>query len=134
MGSLLSRVRLCDPMDCSPPGSSVHGDSPDENTGVGFHALLQGIFLTQGWNPGLPHHGQILYQLSHQQSPIGVGTALITKDGERLAKSSLVTAASVHRRDCKWNLMQSLIALGCKVASSETCVLTVEGRLRMSPL
>ena len=34
---------LCDPMDCSPPGSSVRGDSPDKNTGVGFHALLQGI-------------------------------------------------------------------------------------------
>ena len=46
---------LCDPMDCSPPGSSVHGDSPGKNTGVGCHALLQGIFLTQGLNPGLPH-------------------------------------------------------------------------------
>ena len=31
-------------MNCSPPGSSVHGDSPGENTGVGCHALLQGIF------------------------------------------------------------------------------------------
>ena len=39
---------LCDPVDCSPPGSSVHGDSPGKNTGVGCHALLQGIFLTQG--------------------------------------------------------------------------------------
>ena len=46
---------LCDPMDCSPPGSSVHGDSPGKNTGVGCHALLQGIFPTQGSNPGLPH-------------------------------------------------------------------------------
>jgi len=33
---------LWDPMDCSPPGSSVHGDSPSRNTGVGCHALLQG--------------------------------------------------------------------------------------------
>ena len=38
---------LCDPMDCSPPGSSVHGDSPGKNTGVYCHALLQGIFPTQ---------------------------------------------------------------------------------------
>ena len=38
------------PKDCSPPGSSVHGDSPGKNTGVGCHALLQGIFLTQGSN------------------------------------------------------------------------------------
>ena len=35
---------LWDPMDCSPPGSSVHGDSPGKNTRVGCHAFLQGIF------------------------------------------------------------------------------------------
>ena len=52
---------LCDPMACSPPGSSVHGDSPGKNTGVGCHALLQGIFLTQGSNPGLLHCRQVLY-------------------------------------------------------------------------
>ena len=40
---------------CSPPGSSVHEDSPGKNTGVGCHALLQGIFPAQGSNPGLPH-------------------------------------------------------------------------------
>ena len=38
---------ICDPMDCSPPGSSIHVDSPRKNTGVGCHALLQGIFPTQ---------------------------------------------------------------------------------------
>ena len=58
---------LCDPMGCSPPGSSVHGDSPGKNTGVGCHALLQGIFPTQGSKPGLPHRGWILYHLSHQE-------------------------------------------------------------------
>ena len=60
---------LCDPMDCSPPGSCVLGDSPGKNTGVGCHALLHGIFRTQGSNPGLPHCRQILYQLSQQASP-----------------------------------------------------------------
>ena len=60
---------LCDTMDCSPPGSSVHGDSPGKNTGVGCHDLLQGIFLTQGLNASLPHCRQILYHLSHQGSP-----------------------------------------------------------------
>ena len=59
---------LCDPMDCNPPGSSVHGDSPGENTGVGCQALLQGIFPTQESNPGLPHCSQILYCLSQQGS------------------------------------------------------------------
>ena len=40
-------------MDCSPLGSSVHGDSPGKNTGVGCHALLWRIFPTQGLNPHL---------------------------------------------------------------------------------
>ena len=64
-----SCLTLWDPMDCSPPGSSVHGDSPGKNTGVGCHALLQGIFPTQGSNPGLLHCRWILSQLSHQGSP-----------------------------------------------------------------
>ena len=37
--SFQSCVTLCNPMDCSPVGSSVHGDSPGKNTGVGCHAL-----------------------------------------------------------------------------------------------
>ena len=97
---------LCDPMDCSLPGSSVHGislcvcvcvcvyvtcsvmsdflqphamqltrllcpwDFPGKNTEVSHHFLLQGIFPTQGSNPGLSHCRQILYYLSHQRSPV----------------------------------------------------------------
>ena len=61
---------LCNRMDCSLPGSSVHEDSPGKNTGVGCHALLQGIFLTQRSNPRLPHCRQILYCVSHQGSLI----------------------------------------------------------------
>ena len=53
----------------SPPGFSVHGDSPGKNIGVCCHALLQEIFPTQGLNPGLLHWRQILYHLSHQGSP-----------------------------------------------------------------
>ena len=56
-----SCLTLSDPMDCSLPGSSVPGDSPGKNTGVDCHALLQGIFPTQGLNPGLSHCRQILY-------------------------------------------------------------------------
>ena len=41
---------LCDPIDCSLTGSSGHGYCASKNTGVGCHALLQGIFLTQGLN------------------------------------------------------------------------------------
>ena len=45
-----SYLTLCDRMDCSPPGFSVCGDSSGKNTGVGCHALLQGIFPIQGSN------------------------------------------------------------------------------------
>ena len=49
--SHFSRVRLCNAMDCSPlMGLLCQWDSPGKNTGVGCHALLQGIFLTQGSN------------------------------------------------------------------------------------
>ena len=53
----LSHVRLF-ATPCSLPGSSVHGNSPGKNTGVGCHSFLQGIFLTQGLNPGL-HYSQV---------------------------------------------------------------------------
>ena len=52
---------LCDAMDCGPTVFSVHGDSPGKNTGVGGHALLQGIFPTQGSNPDFLHYRQIFY-------------------------------------------------------------------------
>ena len=75
-----SCLTLCDSMDCSSPGSSVHGDSPGKNTGMGCHALLQGIFPTQGSNPGLLHCKQILYRLSHQGSPSSqIGIIIYTK-------------------------------------------------------
>ena len=63
---------LSDPLDCSPPGSSVHGDSPGKNTGVGCRSLPQGIFPTQGSNLGLLcllHCRQVLYHSSHLGSP-----------------------------------------------------------------
>ena len=54
---------LC--MNWSLSGFSVHGDSPSKSTGVECHALLQGIFPTQGLNPG-PHCRGIFYWLCHQ--------------------------------------------------------------------
>ena len=51
-----------------PHGLHSPGNPPGQNTGVGSLFLLQGIFPTQGSNPGLPHCRCILYQLSHQGS------------------------------------------------------------------
>ena len=64
-----SCLTLCNPMGCSLSGSFVHGDFPGKNTRLGCHFLFQGIFPTQGLNLGLPHCRQILYYLSHQESP-----------------------------------------------------------------
>ena len=82
-----SRPILCDSKDCSPPGSCPW-NSPGKNTGAVCHSFLQGIFLTQGLNPGLLHCRQFLfffpsfffflssfcrqfvYCLSHEGSPL----------------------------------------------------------------
>ena len=53
MLSHLLSLTLCHSMDCSLPSSFVHGNSPGKTTGVGCHALLQGIFPIQGLNPCL---------------------------------------------------------------------------------
>ena len=73
-------LALCNLVDCSLPGSSVHG----KNTGVGCHGLRLGIFPTQGSNPGLLHCRQVLYCLSHQGNSLVVQwlglCAFITKE------------------------------------------------------
>ena len=67
-----SCLTLCNPMDCSP------WNSPGQNTGVGTLSVLQGIFLTQGSNSGLPHCRRILYQLSHKGSPVDAGQTAVS--------------------------------------------------------
>ena len=64
-------------------------DSPGKNTGVGCHSFLQGIFPTQGSNPGLPHCRQILYRLSHQGSPSVEYVSHHTRNPRLLLKSTL---------------------------------------------
>ena len=62
---------LSNPMDCSLPGSSIHGIFQArvlEWGAIAFSALLQGMFLTQGSNLGLLHCRQTVYHLSHEGS------------------------------------------------------------------
>ena len=68
-------LTFCNPMDYSPPYSSCQSMGILQAKllewvafGVGYHALLQGIFPTQGSNPGLPHCRQTLYQLSYREA------------------------------------------------------------------
>ena len=86
-----SCLTLCDPMDYSLPGSSVHGDSPGKNTGEDCHALLQGIFLNQGssivlnplgelfvsWGTLCLGQSEILLEIGH------LGAKLLILYGER---------------------------------------------------
>ena len=67
-----------------PHGLHSPWNSPGKNTGVGCHSLLQGIFLTQGSNPGLLHSRKILYHLSHQGSHQGNRLKLCEIPLERL--------------------------------------------------
>ena len=60
-----------------PHGLYSPWNSPGQNVGVDSLSLLQGIFLTQGSNPDLPHCRKILYQLSHQGSSCGWWKGLI---------------------------------------------------------
>ena len=62
----------CDPTDCSPPGSSLHGDSPGKN-GASCHALSPGELPNPGIKPGLLHGQVDSLPLSHQEGPLGHG-------------------------------------------------------------
>ena len=66
--SLQLCLTLCDPVDCSQSGSSVHGTLQARILEWGRHSLRQGLFLTQGLNLCLLHCRQILYHLSNQGS------------------------------------------------------------------
>ena len=89
---------LCNPMDCSSPCSSLHGDSAGKNTGVDCHALLQGIFLTQESNRDLLHWKWILYQLSYQGSPttITVNVLLFKKSMYQLLNCGIAFQRLYH--------------------------------------
>ena len=120
-----SRLTLCDPMDCGPPGSSVHGDSPGKNTGVGCHALFQGIFPNQGLNPHLLHCRWILYCLSHQGSPRMFITFIFDKTKKetiinimlfscKVMSDSFVTPWTVPARLlCPWDFPSKNNGMGC---------------------
>ena len=77
-------------MDCNLPGSPCPWDFPGKSTGVGCHFLLQGIFPTQGSNPGLLHCRQTLYRLSNQGSPMDVSL------NKEMVKDREAWRAAVH--------------------------------------
>ena len=116
-----SCTTLCNPMNCSLPGSSVHGDSPGKNTDMGCHALLQGIFPNQGSNPGLPHCRWILCHLSHQRSPLILEwVAYSFPRGSTLRSSNFLLAIKISHihRACTKTFVTALLVTGKKLATT----------------
>ena len=65
-------------------------NSPGQNPGVGSLSLLQGVFPTQGSNPGLPHSRSVLYQLSHKESPVEVHRSNVSRAKQGSTQAFLV--------------------------------------------
>ena len=91
-----SCLTLCDPRDYT-----VHGILQARILEWGAYSLLQGIFTTQGLNPGLPHCRQILYQLSHKGSPIPGWVAY-----SLLQQIFLTQESNQGLLHCRWILYQ----------------------------
>ena len=91
---------LCNPMDCSPPGSSAHGILQARVLEWSASFLLQGIFPTQGLNLDLPHCRQTLFPLSHQGCSKGLDSLWEDPDSDwphpfrSAAQTPLPTGAS----------------------------------------
>ena len=116
---------LCNTLDCSPPDSSVYGDSPGKNTEVGYHFLPQEIFPTQGSNSHLLHCRKILYLLSHQGNLIYAHATHISLSGKLrltrrrdLPKPSLINEGQKFQQKSKpsW---PPWISHGCNKAFPE---------------
>ena len=90
-------------------------NSQAQNTGVGSLSLLQGIFPTQGSNPGLPHRRQILYHLSYQRSPITKNTTQQNSDSDLTEKSkAFQTSKRIQHHQTSFTINAKGIFLGRK--------------------
>ena len=103
-------------------------NSPGQNTEVGSHSLLQGIFPSQGWNPGLPHCGRILYCVSHQGSPNTTSWLIFTECWQSV-KNFLSWRAYIHMHISQWlihsyHYSQMGFSHMCKVCDRCSCVYT----------
>ena len=97
-------------MDCIPSGSSVHGILQARYWNV-LPFLLQGIFPTQGSNPGLPRCRQILYPLSHQGSPV-VSIIMLNGQGEHAALLQLPSLPVQQGREDVTDIIQMRLREG----------------------
>ena len=127
-----SCLTLSDPIECSLPGSSVHGIFAGKSPGVGCHSLLQGIFPTQQSNPGLLHCRRILYLL-HQGSPGWCAfIPLFGSHKHPLCQAPCLRAARLGVR-CKeltisWSKGSSIVSKGVQTQSPDSPVRETSSR------
>ena len=100
-----------------PLGLYSRWNSPGQNTGVGS-LFLQGIFPTQGLNPGIPHSRWILYHLSHKGSPyicvwVCVCGCVCVRGLVAKAGLTLVTGLQPSRLLCSWDFPGKNTGVGC---------------------
>ena len=90
-----------------PHGLYSPWNSPGQNTGVGSRSLLQGIFPTQGSNPGLLHCRGILYQLSHQGSSCSFFLSPVNgqADEPRPSRQQRSAGLCTLQEGCPWALL-----------------------------
>ena len=98
-----------DPMDWSPPGSSVHGILQAKIRDMICHSPLQGIFPTQRSNLGRPHSRQVLYCVSYLGSPYMYVWVLVTHLCLTVWPHGLQPAKLL----CPWNSPGKSAAEGC---------------------
>ena len=96
----LSCVKLCDPTDCSLPARPCPWNAPGKNIGVGWHFLLQGIFLTQGSNLCLLPCRRILHPLNRRES-----LCVCQWQQHATEKSS----SKIFTVQCVWNVSCSVV-------------------------
>ena len=96
--------------------SATLWNSPGQNTGVGSLSLLQGIFSTQGLNPGLPHCSWILYQLNHKGSPrILEWVAYLFSNGSSWPRSQTRVSCIAGGFSTNWAMREALTVIINKV-------------------
>ena len=118
-----SCLTLWDVMDCRLPGSCGLGDSPGKNTGVGYYALFQGMFPTQGLNPGLPHCRWIFYRLIHQGSPtILEWVAYLFSRGSSESRNLIRVSCIAGKFFVSWATREAHFYIGQSVSSvAQSC-------------
>ena len=102
-------VCVCESHSVVSDSATSWTNSPGQNTGVGSRSLHQGIFPTQGLNPGLPHCRWILYQLSHHSPEMTFAPGLLSA----FPDTALVQASLSLAGSCKSLWLAFLLASVC---------------------